>query len=438
MKRLLTNALIVNEGTCVRGSLLIDGEVIGGLYPEGAVLPTADATEDLQGALLLPGVIDDHVHFRDPGLTHKADIASESRAALAGGVTSVMDMPNVVPQTTTIARWEERMKLGAQECRVNFAYYLGATNDNIDEILRLDCHRVPAVKLFMGSSTGDMLVDKENALRQLFRQCPTLIMAHCEYTVRTNRRMREAKALYGDDPDVSCHPWIRDVEACYLSSEQAVRLATEEHARLHLAHITTAKELTLLPAEGVTAEVCIPHLIFTEADYRTKGTRIKCNPAVKSAADRDALRKALTDGRIHVIGTDHAPHLLREKEGGAAKAVSGMPMLQFSLPTMLELVDEGVLTLEQMVALMSHNPASLFGIERRGYLREGYQADLTIVEKRDWTLRPDDILSKCGWSPLEGYHFTYRVRDTYINGRRAYHDGKVDDDCRGQALTFRT
>jgi len=438
MKTLITNAIIINEGVRTEGALLISGEQIAGIFPTGTTLPEADCMVDAEGSLLLPGVIDDHVHFREPGLTRKADIAHESRAAAAGGVTSVMDMPNVVPQTTTLSAWQERQALGARESRVNYAFYLGATNDNIEEIKRMDIAHTPAVKLFMGSSTGNMLVDREESLRSIFRESPTLVMTHCEDTARINARMKEAQQMWGEDPAVEHHPWIRDAQACYDSSALAVRLAKEEHARLHIAHLTTARELELIDPTNpdITAEACIAHLLFTDADYSTLGTKIKCNPAVKSSTDREALRQALNDGRIRVIGTDHAPHLLSEKEGGARKSVSGMPMVQFSLPCTLSLVAKRVLKIEQMVTLMSHNPALLFGIKGRGFLRKGYQADLTLVKEEDWTVTQDDVLSKCGWSPLEGYTLHHRVTHTWVNGHLVYNHGMIDDSYRGQALEF--
>ncbi len=426
----------MNEGKIVAGSLLIDGQQIARIVPEGGALPRADETVDARGAWLLPGVIDDHVHFREPGLTHKADTASESRAALAGGVTSVMDMPNVVPQTTTNHLWTERMAIGARESRVNYAYYLGATNDNLREVMACDPTRVPAIKLFMGSSTGNMLVDREETLRLLFRHSPILIMAHCEDTQRINQRMEQARRQWGDDPPVEHHAWIRDGEACFRSAALGARLAREEGARLHIAHLSTARELELV-GDGVTAEACVGHLLFTDDDYARLGTRMKVNPSIKSRADRDALRRALTDGRITLVGTDHAPHLMSEKTGGARTAASGMPLLQFSLVSMLELVRQGVLDMERMVELMCHAPARLFQIERRGFLRPGYQADLVLVEPHEWTLHSADILSKCGWSPLEGASFHHRVAATWVNGQLAYSHGRVDDTVRGQALRFR-
>lgn len=451
MRIWIHNTILVNEGRSTRGSLLIeDGRIAGireGNAPES--IPEADRTVDARGALLLPGVIDDHVHFRQPGLTHKADIASESRAAAAGGVTSYMDMPNVVPQTTTIERLEEKFALAAAESRVNYSFFFGATNTNTEALPHLNPKRVCGVKLFMGSSTGDMLVDSDNALRRIFESSPLPIMTHCEDSAVISANMAACRERWGDDPDVSHHPEIRSAEACYRSTAQAVRLARETGARLHVAHVTTARELELFPpgplcapatgqlAKRITAEACIPHLYFTDADYARLGTRIKCNPAIKTAADRDALRHALTDGRIDVVATDHAPHLLQEKQGGCVKAMSGMPMVQFSLPAMLSLTDEGVLPVERVVELMCHAPARLFGIERRGFLREGYQADLVLVRPSEpWTPDAGTVLSKCGWTPMEGTPLRWRVEQTWCNGVSVYENGQVNDDCRGQELTF--
>ena len=453
MRTLIHNAVIVNEGHRFRGSLLIEDDRISEVC-EGEGLPVTSPLSplnsiDVQGALLLPGIIDTHVHFREPGMTHKADICHESRAALAGGVTSVMDMPNVNPPTTTAERWQERMRLGLSESRVNYSCYIGATNEGIAD--------VPApIKLFMGSSTGNMLVDKREALKTIFQFAADHnrpIVAHCEDTQRINQRMAEAKQLWGDDPSVEHHPWIRDEEACYRSSALAAELAQETGARLHIAHITTAREIELLQqtanvtsplpeglggesAATITGEVGLPHLLFYDQDYAPLGTRIKCNPAIKTATDREALRQALRDGRLLTVGTDHAPHLLSEKQGGCARAASGMPMVQFSLVSMLGLVDEGVLPLERMVDAMCHQPALLFGIKQRGFLRPGYKADLVLVRPETWTLHEEAVLSKCGWSPLEGYTFNWRVQQTFINGRLAYDHGNIDDATRGEALTF--
>lgn len=428
----INNAIIVNEGARFLGNVTIENGRIARVERTGRA---EDAPED--AAWLLPGVIDDHVHMRDPGLTHKATMESETRAAARGGVTTVLDMPNVVPQTTSLELLDERYRMAQAQCHVNYGFYLGATSTNIDEIRRLDTQRCPGVKLFMGSSTGGMLVDKEEALREIFRHCPTLVMTHCEDTERINRNMAQAAERFGDDPDVCHHAEIRDHEACLMSTQLAVRLAREEGARLHVAHLTTAQELELFAPNDprITAEACVAHLLFTDEDYRTLGTRIKCNPAVKSAADREALRLALSDGRIHVVGTDHAPHLLSEKQGGCRKAVSGMPMVQFSLASMLGLVDEGVLSIERMVELMCHNPARLFGIKERGFIREGYHADLVMVRPGEgWKVEPSCIESLCGWSPLEGRTLRWNVERTWVNGALVWDGSHVDTNVKGMAI----
>lgn len=433
----IKDVVVVNEGESFLGSVRVEDGVITKITTSSKELEEKDFKEKL---FLLPGIIDDHVHMRDPGLTHKADMDTETCAAAAGGVTTVLDMPNVSPQTTTLSLLEERYKIAARKCHVNYGFFLGATNDNLQEIRNVDVHRVPGVKLFMGSSTGNMLVDKEEALRNIFRHCPTLLMTHCEDTNRINQRMAEAKALYGEDPDVIHHPEIRDAEACYQSTELAVRLAKETGARLHVAHLTTAKELDLFTPNDkqITAEACVAHLLFCNQDYATLGTRIKCNPAIKTAEDRQALRDALHDGRITVVGTDHAPHLLSEKEGGCCKAMSGMPMVQFSLPAMLSLVDEGVLTIQRMVELMCHNPARLFGIEKRGFIREGYHADLVLLRPdTPWQVTKEIILSRCGWSPLEGRTFRWYVERTYVNGQQVWDGKQINPSVLGQAARFK-
>ena len=434
----IKDVVVVNEGEVFLASVVVEDGIISKITKSPQSLSKKDLEEK---SFLLPGVIDDHVHMRDPGLTHKADMETETRAAAAGGVTTVLDMPNVSPQTTTLSLLEERYKIAANKCHVNYGFFLGATNDNLQEIRNVDVHRVPGIKLFMGSSTGNMLVDKEEALRNIFRHCPTLLMTHCEDTNRINQRMAEAKALYGEDPDVIHHPEIRDAEACYSSSKLAVQLAKETGARLHVAHLTTARELELFSPNDtkITAEACVSHLLFTDQDYATLGTRIKCNPAIKSTEDRQALRQALSDGRITVVGTDHAPHLLSEKEGGCCKAVSGMPIVQFSLPAMLSLVDEGVLTIERMVELMCHNPARLFGIERRGFIREGYHADLVLLRPNSpWQVTKEIIQSRCGWSPLEGKTFHWQVERTYVNGQLVWDGKQIYPNVLGQAAKFNT
>ena len=438
MKRLILHGTLVNENNIFDGSVIVEDSKITKIV-EGNTIPDASFDEviDASGCFVLPGLIDDHVHFREPGLTAKADIDSESRAAAAGGVTTYFDMPNTVPQTTTLEALEEKFSLAAQKSHVNYSFFFGATNDNVALFSQLDTHRIPGIKLFMGSSTGNMLVDRREALEKIFATAQMPVMVHCEDTDIINRNMAEAKRLYGDDPKVIHHPEIRSVEACYQSTKLAVELATKHHARLHIAHLTTAKELDLL-GDGITAEVTPSHLYFCDRDYATLGTRIKCNPAIKSQADRDALRQAVVDGRIDVIGTDHAPHLLSQKEGGCAKAASGMPMLQFSLVTMLELVDQGVLTLERLVELMCHRPADLFEVRNRGYLREGYQADIVLVRPHTgWTVTKNVIQSKCGWSPMENHTFLWRVERTICNGHTVYCNGTVDTSYIGEPVLFR-
>ncbi len=438
MKTVIRHATILNEGERYEASLLIGAGIIEHIEREGDIsLPGAEVV-DARGCLLIPGVIDDHVHMREPGLTHKATMDSETCAAAAGGVTTVMDMPNTIPQTTTIQTWQEKMQIGAQHCHVNYAFYLGATNDNLEEIRRVDATRVPGIKLFMGSSTGNMLVDDEETLRQIFRQSPTLVMTHCEDTRRINRRMAEMQALYGDDPDVGHHPDIRDAEACHASTALAVRMARETGARLHVAHITTERELALFSPDNaqITAEACVAHLLFCRKDYARLGTRIKCNPAIKETSDRNALRLALNDGRIATVATDHAPHQLSEKQGGCRRAASGMPMVQFSLPAMMTLADEGILPHQRVVELMCHAPARLFDIEGRGFIREGYQADLTLLRHTPWEVTSDCIQSLCGWSPMEGQILAWHVERTWVNGQMVWDGQTVNRDVRGQAVTF--
>jgi len=439
LKTLIKNALIVNEGRSFKGYLLIDDDRIADIQENQEYRGDYDTVVDASGCFVLPGIIDDHVHFRDPGLTHKADIASESRAAAFGGVTSYLDMPNTIPQTTTLEALEDKYKRAADSSAVNYGFFFGATNDNVNLFTALDPHQVPGIKLFMGSSTGNMLVDRRESLQKIFREATLPVMVHCEDTARINENMKKAKERYGDDPPVELHPQIRDVEACYQSTALAVNLAKTYGTQLHVAHVTTAKELSLFgDNDRITAEVVVAHLLFSSDDYTSLGTRIKCNPAVKSADDRDALRKALTNGKITTVGTDHAPHLLSEKEGGAARAVSGMPMIQFSLVSMLELVDEGVLPIERLVQLMCHQPASLFEIRDRGYLRKGYKADIVIVSPNNpWILTPDCIQSKCGWSPLEGHTFNWKVMHTFCNGHHLFNQGVFDETYRGEALAFR-
>ena len=444
MKRTwIHNAVIVNEGRKFSGSIVIEGEKItevleGDQHPELA----CDEDIDANGYYLMPGVIDDHVHFRDPGLTHKADMASETAAAAAGGVTSFMDMPNCNPQTTSIEALNAKFADAATKCVVNYSFYFGATNNNTDQLAELDKTHVCGVKVFMGASTGNMLVDRMESLKRIFSGAGMLIATHCEDQNIIRQNTEIFKQKYGEDPSVEYHPLIRNEEACYQSSSLAVHLAKETGARLHILHISTARELELfedkpLGEKQITAEACVSHLFFCDEDYKTLGTRIKCNPSIKTKADRDALRHALTTHKIDVIGTDHAPHLLSEKAGGALKAVSGMPTLQFSLVSIYELVHEGVLSIEQLVEKMCHAPAQLYQVHKRGFIRPGYQADLVLLNpNHEWEVTADCIQSKCGWSPMEGRHYHAKVEKTFVNGDIVYANDKVDTAHRGQALSF--
>lgn len=438
----IKNATIVGEGHRFVGSLVTEDHRIAEIVEGQDVEPSVPADEiiNAEGCYLLPGVIDTHVHFREPGLSHKADIESESRAAAAGGVTTFLDMPNNTPQTTTIEALRDKLELAYHKSHVNFGFYIGATNSNLSEIMHINPRKVCGIKLFMGASTGNMLVDNPDSLRDIFECAKMPIVAHCEDTAAICKNMERIKEQYGEDPDVALHAVIRNEDVCYKSSSTAAKLAAETGARLHIAHISTAKELQLIKPSrpNITAEACVPHLLFCDEDYARLGSRIKCNPAIKSRKDREALRKALTSGKIFTVGTDHAPHLLREKAGGCIKAVSGMPMIQFSLISMLELTEQNILSIEQVVELMCHNPARLFDIENRGFLREGYVADLTLVRpKAYWTLTPNRIESKCGWSPLEGHTFHWQVEKTFCNGFMIYNQGHITNtDFHGQAVTY--
>lgn len=442
MKILIENGCIVNEGRTCRGSVAIADDRITDILEDQKAQPrgTYDQVVDATGCFVLPGVIDTHVHFREPGLTEKADIESESRAAAFGGVTSYCEMPNTVPQTTTIEALDDKRSLARAKSHVNYSFFFGATNDNYADFARLDRHRVPGIKLFMGSSTGNMLVDRYGSLLKVFETAARLdlpVMAHCEDTDTINHNMAQMKKAYGDDPDVMLHPLIRSEEACYESSALAVQLARTYGTHLHVAHISTARELELLGG-NVTGEACVAHLLFTSADYARKRALIKCNPAVKRDEDRQALRQALTDGRITTVATDHAPHLLAQKQGGCARAASGMPMVQFSLPVMLGLASEGVLSMERVVELMCHQPAQLFQIRERGFLRPGYKADIAIVRPTEpYVVSNDMVQSRCGWTPLEGDTLCWRVSHTLCNGRFVVDDGRFCPDSRGEELLFR-
>ena len=440
MKTLIYGGIIVNEDRSHYGSLVMENDVIAEVI-EGKEIPCGnyDRKIDATGLFVLPGVIDSHVHFREPGLTAKADIGTESEAAAYGGVTTFFDMPNTVPQTTSVDALDAKFRIAREKSHVNYSFFFGATNSNADALQTLDRHVVPGVKLFMGASTGNMLVDSDDSLHKIFSNATMPIMVHCEDTGMINANMTEAKSRYGDDPDVALHPLIRSEEACYASSSRAVRMACTYGTRLHVAHVSTAKELELFGHDGnITAEAVIAHLFFSDEDYARLGTRIKCNPAVKTAYDRSELRKALSSGAISTVGTDHAPHLLKDKEGGCARAASGMPMIQFSLVTMLELVDNGVLDMELLVRLMCHNPADIFEVRGRGYLRKGYKADIVLVGRdRRWTVTGDTVRSKCGWSPMEGHTYDWRVVKTICNGQVVYDDGTFYDNIRGEQVMFR-
>lgn len=440
MKTLIYGGIIVNEDRSHYGSLVMENDVIAEVI-EGKEIPCGnyDRKIDATGLFVLPGVIDSHVHFREPGLTAKADIGTESEAAAYGGVTTFFDMPNTVPQTTSVDALDAKFRIAREKSHVNYSFFFGATNSNTDALQTLDRHVVPGVKLFMGASTGNMLVDSDDSLRKIFSNATMPVMVHCEDTGMINANMTEAKSRYGDDPDVALHPLIRSEEACYASSSRAVRMARTYGTRLHVAHVSTAKELELFGHDrNITAEAVIAHLFFSDEDYARLGTRIKCNPAVKTAYDRSELRKALSSGAISTVGTDHAPHLLKDKEGGCARAASGMPMIQFSLVTMLELVDNGVLDMERLVRLMCHNPADIFEVRGRGYLRKGYKADIVLVGRdRRWTVTGDTVRSKCGWSPMEGHTYDWRVVKTICNGQVVYDDGTFYDNIRGEQVMFR-
>jgi len=443
--QLIKNATIVNEGRTFIGSVLIDGDLIKAVYEAGEPIEIKKTyTEiDATGLLLLPGVIDDQVHFRDPGLTHKGDIYSESKAAVAGGVTSFFDMPNTRPQATTVQLLEEKFALAAQKSFANYSFLMGVTNDNLDELKKVNPQNVAGVKMFMGSSTGNMLVDNEETLNRVFAEIPLLIVTHCEDETIIQQNISHYKKLLGEDIPVQYHPLIRNAEACYKSSSYAVELATKYNSRLHVFHLSSAKEMSLfstdkpLREKRITAEVCIHHLWFSDADYAQYGNRIKWNPAIKSETDRLALIEAVNSNKIDVIATDHAPHLLSEKSGSCLTAASGGPLVQHSLVAMIQLVKQGYFTLEKVVEKMSHAPAELFRIEKRGFIRPGYFADLVLVDlNQSWTVSTDNILYKCGWSPFEGTKFDASVLQTWVNGKLVYDNGQFDETIKGKRLIF--
>lgn len=439
---LIKNAKIVNEGIIFEGDVLIEGEIIKEIAENISPKPNFSVI-DAEGHYLIPGVIDDQVHFREPGLTHKGDIASESRAAVAGGVTSFIEQPNTVPNAVTQELLEEKYQIASQSSFANYSFMMGGTNDNLEEVLKTNPRNVAGIKLFLGSSTGNMLVDNEEVLEKIFSSTPMLIAVHCEDEATIKANLEQYKAEYGDDIPMEFHHLIRSEEACYLSSSKAIALAKKTGARLHIFHVSTAKETELftnkipLEEKKITAEVCVHHLWFTNEDYKTKGTLIKWNPAVKTQKDKDGLWEALLDGRIDVIATDHAPHTWEEKQNPYTSAPSGAPLVQHSVVTMFEAHLHGKISVEMIVEKMAHNPAKLFKIEKRGFIREGYFADLAIVNTTaPWTVNKDNILYKCGWSPLEGTNFKSRISHTFVNGHLVYVNGKVKDEHFGQRLLF--
>ncbi len=441
---LIKNATIVNEGKSFRGDLLIINELIAAIGSvDQPAIPQGTRIIDANGLLLLPGIIDDQVHFRDPGLTYKGDIHSESRAAVAGGITSFMDMPNTNPQTVTLDILKDKYLIGAENSLTNFSFYIGATNTNINEVMSVDPREVCGIKLFMGSSTGNMLVDNEGALRELFSKAILPVTAHCEDEPTIRKNSEEYRKKYGEEVPINMHPLIRSRDACFKSSSFAVRLAKEFNTRLHILHLSTADEMKLFSNERplrekrITSEVCVHHLWFEESSYNELGTLIKWNPAIKTRFDRDALIAALNNDLIDIIATDHAPHTLEEKKNTYFKAPSGGPLVQHSLVIMLELWHRKLISLEKIIEKMCHNPAILFNIKDRGFLREGYKADLCMVDPHNsWIVSKENILYKCGWSPFEGEEFRSKVVKTIVNGTIVYDDGVINEDYRGQRLTF--
>ena len=440
-KQLIKNATIVNENRIFEADVLLQDDRIERIGKD--ISDDEAKVIDAYGKYLLPGVIDDQVHFREPGLTHKGNIASESRAAIAGGITTFMEQPNTNPQTTTIGKLEEKFAMANSSSYANYSFLFGGTNDNLEELKRLDKNACSGVKLFLGSSTGNMLVDDEEVLEKIFRSTEMVISAHCEDegTIRSN--LAKYKEQYGDDIPVKYHPLIRSEEACYLSSSKAINLAKKTGARLHVFHLSTGKEMDLfrndipLEEKKITSEVCIHHLWFSDTDYDTKGTLIKWNPAVKTANDRTKLWEALLDDRIDVIATDHAPHLLGEKDNVYTKAPSGGPLVQHALPAMLQKHKEGMISLEKLVEKMSHNPAKLFDIEKRGFIREGYYADLVLVDlDNPWEATRENVFYKCGWSPFDGFTFASKITHTFVNGHLAYENGSFSGERNARRLTF--
>ncbi len=438
---LIKAATIVNEGRVYPADVFIADGIIQQVASE--ISKQADIEINAEGLHLLPGLIDDQVHFREPGLTHKADIWHESRAAVAGGTTSFMEMPNTVPNTLTQSLLQDKYDIAAQRSLANYSFYMGAANDNLDEVLRTDPREVCGIKVFMGSSTGNMLVDDERALEGIFANAPMLIATHCEDEATIRRNLEEYKAQYGDDITTDMHPLIRSAEACYLSSSRAVELAKKHHSRLHILHLSTARETALfendvpLETKRITAEACVHHLWFSDEDYAEKGNLIKWNPAVKTAADRAGILQAVRDGRIDVIATDHAPHTFAEKSQPYLQAPSGGPLVQHALQALLDMYHDGLLTLEQLVQKTAHNTATCFQVDRRGFIREGYWADVVLVDlNKSYTVEKANILSKCGWSPFEGHTFKSTVTHTIVSGNLVYEQGRLLEKGSGKRLAF--
>lgn len=442
MKILIKNAKIVNENKIIESDLLIENDLISKIQKN---IPEEDIDKiiDASGKYLLPGVIDDQVHFREPGLTWKGDIESESRAAVAGGITSFMEQPNTVPNAVTQELLEEKYKIAAKKSFANYSFLMGGTNDNLEEVLKTNPRNVAGIKLFLGSSTGNMLVDNPETLENIFSKVKMLIAVHCEDEATIKKNTEIFKEKYGEDIPVDCHHLIRSEEACYISSSKAIELAKKTGARLHVFHLSTAKEMELfrndipLKEKKITAEVCVHHLTFTNEDYAAKGNFIKWNPAVKTQKDKDGLWAALLDDRIDIIATDHAPHTLEEKSQQYLKAPSGGPLVQHALNVMLENFKNGKISLEKIVEKMCHNPAILFEIKKRGFIREGYKADLVLVDLNEsYTVSKENVLYKCGWSPFEGSTFHSKITHTFVNGFLAYENGKVSPEKRGERLLF--
>ena len=441
-KILIKNAKIVNEGKIVEGDLLVDGEFIAEIADSISAKPDFKVI-DAEGNYLIPGAIDDQVHFREPGLTHKGDIASESRAAVAGGITSFIEQPNTVPNAITQELLEDKYQIASHSSYANYSFMMGGTNTNLDEILKTNPRNVAGIKLFLGSSTGNMLVDNQESLEKIFSSTKMLIAVHCEDEQTIQANLAHYKEKYGEDIPVKFHHLIRSEEACYLSSSKAIALAKKTGARLHVFHLSTAKEMDLftnkipLEEKKITAEVCVHHLWFTNDDYETKGNLIKWNPAVKTDNDRTALWKALLDDRIDVIATDHAPHTLEEKNQVYTKAPSGGPLVQHAVVAMFEAFHQGKISIEKIVEKMAHNPARIFKIEKRGFLKEGYYADMVLINPaKPWSVKKENILSKCGWSPFEGTNFKSRITHTFVNGQLVFHNSKVKEIKAGQRLLF--